>query len=383
MIQNAYVKGGATSQIVSVDVLDSSKTDQSRLAGLAYNTANLVCYRRRAGAATWTVCALADMTLGTYTSLGFKEEDATNAPGQYQFCPENTSIAAAAPYVDYMFKGATNMAQTLLRVHISVAADMVAISGDSGAADNLEQYTDGTSQMLVDVFKISGDSAAANALEAVLDGTGGTITANITGNLSGSVGSVTSFGSLVNDIVVAIGSAATWGLNALHTLLTVTGIKLDDTYSNEPSDVAAATRTNLAAELAKIDAGIDASGTVYARNFVAAPSIDGLATSQNVTDAQTHIEAHGDTNWSSETLTDGMTITPATLGTDGDPLGVVMPFGHIIAYINDVIQDEFDADGDGDYSFVLPYGSVWTLKASNYGQYATTSTEVSTVEEVS
>lgn len=62
-------------------------------------------------------------------------------------------------------------------------------------------------QLDVNMLAISGDSAAADNLEAALDGTGGvTITAaltgNITGNLSGSVGSVTA------GVSVAVGGIA-------------------------------------------------------------------------------------------------------------------------------------------------------------------------------
>ena len=61
------------------------------------------------------------------------------------------------------------------------------------------------------VTQISGDAAAADALEAALDGTGGvTITAaivgNITGNLSGSVGSVT--GNVGGNVTGSVGSIA-------------------------------------------------------------------------------------------------------------------------------------------------------------------------------
>ena len=107
-----------------------------------------------------------------------------------------------------------------------LGVDIVSISGDSTAADNCEKAYDGTgytytnctmptttaitNEVTADVTKISGDATAANNLEAALDGTGGvTITAaltgNITGNLSGSVGSVT---GAVGSVTGAVGSVA-------------------------------------------------------------------------------------------------------------------------------------------------------------------------------
>lgn len=96
-----------------------------------------------------------------------------------------------------------------------VLADATRLSGDAGAADNAEAFFDGTgyagtnnviplvtattsvtNTVNANVTQISGDSTAADNLEAALDGTGGVtisagVTGNITGNLSGSVGSVT------------------------------------------------------------------------------------------------------------------------------------------------------------------------------------------------
>lgn len=88
--------------------------------------------------------------------------------------------------------------------------------------------------------------------------------------------------------------------------------------------------------------------------------------------------AHGSGSWG-ETVEDGVTIDPTTLGTDGLPIERVMPYGKITVYLNGVAQDSFDADADGDFSFKLPKGSVWTLIASNPPLYRSTSVDVSTI----
>lgn len=53
----------------------------------------------------------------------------------------------------------------------NMKADVLAISGDTVSADNLESYTDGTTPMPVNVTQISGDATAADNLESYTDGT--------------------------------------------------------------------------------------------------------------------------------------------------------------------------------------------------------------------
>lgn len=108
------VKRGAVSQSRPLFIQDSSKTTGEGLAGLLYNSSNLIGYYRRQGQATWTQITLADMTVGTWASGGFKETDATHAAGDYEFGIPNAAIASAAgvDFVEFRFQGATNMCQT-------------------------------------------------------------------------------------------------------------------------------------------------------------------------------------------------------------------------------------------------------------------------------
>jgi len=76
--------------------------------------------------------------------------------------------------------------------------------------------------------------------------------------------------------------------------------------------------------------------------------------------------------------TEGITITPLTKGTDGAPLGRVMPYGTVKVYLGNVARYQFDADADGDYTYILPVGSVWRLVAK-HPLYVDCFGEVSTV----
>ena len=78
----------------------------------------------------------------------------------------------------------------------------------------------------------------------------------------------------------------------------------------------------------------------------------------------------------------GIEVTQDSVGTDGIPLGVVMPFGMILVQNPDrTVTYRVYADADGEYHFKLPEGSVWTLTAyPTAGDYNITQAEFSTVE---
>jgi hypothetical protein len=199
------------------------------------------------------------------------------------------------------------------------------------------------------------DSHSGDGILAVGAGTGkadinGDITGNLTGYVSGSVGSVTSFGTLVADIVTATGAAATWGLAALKTLLVTTGIKV---ATNADKTGYSGTATNMVAE---------------------APTAGAINTALEA--------AHGVGVWGTAAIGAGTTINQTTLDTAGIVLGRVMPYGTISVYLADTLRYQFDADADGDFSYVLPTGSIWTLTARHPG-YRTTIATVSTIPAVS
>ncbi len=112
------IKKGATSNILQVFVADSSSTTGAGLTGLAYNSGSLTAYYHRDTDTTATSISLANMTVGTFTSGGFKEIDATNMPGWYQFCPPDASLATGASNVGFHLKGATNMAPLPIEVQL-------------------------------------------------------------------------------------------------------------------------------------------------------------------------------------------------------------------------------------------------------------------------
>ena len=121
-------------------------------------------------------------------------------------------------------------------------------------------------------------------------------------------------------------------------------------------------------------ASVDAIAADYAKAGEAATAVVGLATEATATANKNAVIA---------AMPDipppdvGTTITPATLDTDGHALGRVMPYGVVTAYVGTTAHYQFTADADGDFSYVLPDGSTWTLKARRAG-YQTMTAEVAT-----
>lgn len=109
---------GTTSKLVTVFVLDSSVTTGVGKTGLAYDAAGLeICYHRSNASAP--VCpSLADMTLGTWVSGGFKEIDATTMPGFYQFGIPDAALADGADSVVIMVRGAAGMLPVVMEIQL-------------------------------------------------------------------------------------------------------------------------------------------------------------------------------------------------------------------------------------------------------------------------
>src|ERR1700745_3123778 len=112
-------KAGATSNILQIFIADSSSTTGAGLTGLTNASSGLTAYYHRDTDTTATAISLVTMTVGTFTSSGFKEIDATNMPGWYQFCPPNAALASGAKSCAFHLKGATNMAPLPIEVELT------------------------------------------------------------------------------------------------------------------------------------------------------------------------------------------------------------------------------------------------------------------------
>lgn len=155
---------GATSVLVRIFIQDSSSLVGAGLTGLVFNTSGLTCCRMRDddGNAGATSITLATATLGTWASGGFKEKDATNAPGWYEFGIPNAALATGSRSVDFHFKGATNMAPCPIEIELTGWDNQDAVRGGMTALPNVASGSAGA---------IPTTGTGANQIQ--VNGTGG------------------------------------------------------------------------------------------------------------------------------------------------------------------------------------------------------------------
>jgi energy-coupling factor transporter ATP-binding protein EcfA2 len=111
------LKQGSTSRSVAVFIGDSRSGTGAGLTGLVHNSAGLVAYYKADTAATATAISLVTATVGTFTSGGFKEIDATNQPGWYELGIPNAALSAGK-IVTITLHGAANMVPASVTVEL-------------------------------------------------------------------------------------------------------------------------------------------------------------------------------------------------------------------------------------------------------------------------
>ena len=221
-------KKGSTSKSIYVFVRDSSQTDGRGLTGLVFNTPNLAAYYvRTAGTPTAITLATLANAQAAWSSGGFVAVDGTNMPGLYRLDVPDAVLASGVDEAYVTLRGAANMEPVTVRVQLTsmdlndgvrggmtalpnanaeatgglftrgtgagqvnqdangrLDVNIAAISTDSGAADTLESYTDGTTPAPVNVTQFGGNagtfaSGRAEVNVSHFGGTAGTFSAGI------------------------------------------------------------------------------------------------------------------------------------------------------------------------------------------------------------
>lgn len=127
---------GTTSKMIDVFLPDSASTTGAGKTGLVYNSAGMSCvYYREGAASTVSMTPTSTSTLGTWTSLGFKEIDSTGQPGMYQIGVPNLALAAGAKSVKiYIF--ATGVAPQIAEIELTAVDNQDAVRFGLSALPN-------------------------------------------------------------------------------------------------------------------------------------------------------------------------------------------------------------------------------------------------------
>lgn len=166
-------RAGTTSKIVRVFIQDSSQTDGRGLTGLVFNSGSLTAYYIKEGDASPTVITLVTATVGTWTSSGFVQIDATNMPGWYELHLPNAAIASGKS-TGVMLKGAANMVQTVLEIELeavdnqdTVRLGLTALPNAAAGANGGLPTGNASGQVAVATIASGAITATAIAADAI------------------------------------------------------------------------------------------------------------------------------------------------------------------------------------------------------------------------
>lgn len=157
------VTKGSTDRSVTIRIIDAE--DGTPETGVTFSTAGLDLWYRREGGQRVAITEVTQTVNGAHTDGGFVHI----SDGEYRLDLPDAAFAGGANYVDVggtvpgmiVIGGRVRLVDLDLETAL-VAANVVAISGDTTAADNLESYTDGTTPQPVNVTHFGGQAASAS-----------------------------------------------------------------------------------------------------------------------------------------------------------------------------------------------------------------------------
>lgn len=129
------IKRGSTSVRRLIFIGDSTSTTGAGLTGLVYNSAGLTAYYFAGDLSNEVQITLATATLGSYTSGGFVEVDATNMPGWYEVGIPDAALDGGNE-VAIQYRGATNM------VPVNIYIELDAVDYQSATNFGLSKFAD-------------------------------------------------------------------------------------------------------------------------------------------------------------------------------------------------------------------------------------------------
>lgn len=170
MQQKENIIGGSTSTLLRVFIANSSVTTGAGLTGLTAGSGQTLYYIRD-GQSTTTSVPLSTGVVGTWSSGGFVEVDATHMQGIYEIGVPNAVLATGVSKATLYMQGATNMQDTVVYVDFATGDPYAALVTTTYAQPSAAPAATSTlAQMLAWMFTLSrnliGTSATTQTLYA-------------------------------------------------------------------------------------------------------------------------------------------------------------------------------------------------------------------------
>jgi hypothetical protein len=194
-----------TSRSLPVFIADTSSTTGGGLSGVTHTSSGLVMEYRRQNQSTWTSVTAVSKTLGTYVSGGIVASGSLAGRYEVDFPDAAFASAAGVEWVELCVRGVANMLPVLIEIELD------AVDYQDAAAFGLSR---------IDATIGSRSTYAGGPVDSVTGAVGsvasyGTLVSDITTSVwSAGTRTLTGFGTLVSDVATAVWSAATRTLTA-------------------------------------------------------------------------------------------------------------------------------------------------------------------------
>jgi hypothetical protein len=198
-----------TSRSLPVFIADTSSTTGGGLSGVTHTSSGLILEYRRQGQSTWTQLGvgtgIVSKTLGTYVSGGIVADGSLDGAYEVDFPDAAFASAAGVEWVALRIRGVADMLPVLIEIELD------AVDYQDAAAFGLSR---------IDATIGSRSTYAGGPVDSVTGAVGsvasyGTLVSDITTSVwSAGTRTLTGFGTLVSDVATAVWSAATRTLTA-------------------------------------------------------------------------------------------------------------------------------------------------------------------------
>lgn len=293
------VKTGSTSRLEHVFILDSTSTTGAGKTGLT--NASVTMHFFRPADLTATSVTLSAGTLGTWTTGGFKEVDASTMPGVYEIGMPNAVFAATFNHSVVMIKG-TGIAPVVLEYNLvsydpldTVRLGLTSLPNTAVTTNgSLITAGTGTAQLSVSSGFVTAGSISNGAITSATFGTGAITSTVLAADsiTAGVIANAAIDAATFADGALIIGATTGTGVKISHGVNSITAGVIADaaidaaTFADSALVIGSAAAGGVKAYLGanSITSGVIANGAIDALTF-AAGAINAAAIATDAIDA--------------------------------------------------------------------------------------------------